>query len=314
MGREERMYLLLLAAVLGCVCVDTPVAAAETGPPADKDPVVATVDGRPILKSEVDRLLAKVTGSKDVNPAALPLLRAALLGEIVDRRLVMAYARRTKSAAEPAQVDKALAELKAKLASQGRALEDYLKQQSIDRAELRRRIAWELTWKKYHDRHLTEQRLQAFFREHRREFDGTQISVSHILLRPEGDDPKEMDELIERAEAIRNQITAGPLTFAEAVRKHSAGPSAGSGGRLGPIARHAPMVEAFSRAAFQLEVGELSGPVRTRFGVHLIRCEGIRPGTKGLDEVRGQVEEALARQLLEELARRQERHTPVEYP
>jgi len=40
------------------------------------------------------------------------------------------------------------------------------------------------------------------------------------------------------------------------------------------------MDEAFSRAAFALQTGQISPPVRSPFGVHLIRCEAIKPGTE----------------------------------
>ena len=91
------------------------------------------------------------------------------------------------------------------------------------------------------------------------------------------------------------------------------GPSAQDGGRLGLIARRGAMVEAFSRAAFALEVGQLSEPVPTRFGVHLIRCDEIKPGSKTMAEVRKELEEALAHELIDKLAQLERRHTPVKF-
>jgi parvulin-like peptidyl-prolyl isomerase len=73
------------------------------------------------------------------------------------------------------------------------------------------------------------------------------------------------------------------------------------------------MDEAFSRAAFTLDVGEISDPVVTPFGVHLIRCDAIRPGTKQLADVRKELEDALARELLDRIARLEDRHTPVRF-
>jgi len=52
--------------------------------------VVATVGDEPIYAGDVKRLLEKATGGKEVNPAALPVLQAQVLSEIVDRRLVAA--------------------------------------------------------------------------------------------------------------------------------------------------------------------------------------------------------------------------------
>ena len=307
----------LYVAVLGCTCVVMLAAGrtfAQPDPSAEEDVVVATVDVEPIYARDVDRLLAKVTREQEVNPATLPMLRAQVLAEIVDRRLVLAYARRVKSGAREAEVDAALAAIKAKLAAQERSLADFLKERSLAEADLRRQITWELTWKKYLARYVTDERLAAHFNAHRHQFDGTQLSVSHILLQPAADaGPEAVDELIRRAQAIRGEITSGKMSFAEAARKHSAGPSARKGGQLGFIARRGAMVESFARAAFALEPGQVSKPVTTPFGVHLIRCNEIKPGSKQQSEVRGQLEEALARELLDKLARLQRQYTPAKF-
>ena len=82
---------------------------------------------------------------------------------------------------------------------------------------------------------------------------------------------------------------------------------------MGLIPRHGVMDEAFSHAAFELDIGEVSEPVRTPFGVHLICCNKIKPGDKRLDDVRKEVEEGLSRELLDNLAREQNNFTPVMY-
>jgi len=189
-----------------------------------------------------------------------------------------------------------------------------LKQHSIGQSDLRRQIAWDLTWPKYLAQYITEARLAEYFQAHRREFDGTQLAVSHILLQPEaGAAAESMDELVRQAEAIRRSIAADETTFAEAAREHSAGPSAREDGRLGFIRRHGSMAETFSRAAFALQPGQISPPVTSRFGVHLIRCDEIKPGTQTLADAQGPLRKALARELIEKLAEHERRRTAVKY-
>jgi len=281
---------------------------------AGRDPVAATVGGEPIEAGEVARLVKTAVRDQKVSPAALPVLQAQVLAEIVDRRLVLAYARRNEEYPADEQLDAAAAALKARLVAEGRTLDDYLREQSFSEADLRRQLAWGLVWDKYLARYVTDQRAAAYFEAHRREFDGTELAVSHILLRPSpGADRAAWGELIKQTAAIRRSILAGEISFAEAARKNSAGPSGKEGGRLGLIPRRGVMDEAFSRAAFALDVGQVSEPVVTPFGVHLIRCDAVRPGTKQLADVRKELDDALARELLAKIVRLEQRRTPVLY-
>ena len=139
-----------LRVAFGCLCLivsGRSQAYAQERSSANHDVVAATVDGQPIYFSEVQRLLGKVSRGQEVNPAALPVLQAQVLSEIVDRRLVLAYAKRTKSGPTAAEVDAALAELKSKLKAQGSTLERFLQEQSITQSDLQRQITWNLAWR-----------------------------------------------------------------------------------------------------------------------------------------------------------------------
>ncbi len=284
------------------------------GAAPDPQAVVARVAREPVYAREVGRLVDRAAGGKKVSPEALPVLQAQALAEVVNRRLVLAYAERTGETPSAEEVSAQTAALAAKLERQGKSFSDFLLAQATTEPDLRRQITWNLVWSKYLARYLGKARVEAYFAAHRRELDGSQVLASHILLRM-GPEKGSLTagELIARAAQIRQQIVAGKLSFAEAARRHSAGPSAKDDGRLGFIPRHGVMDEAFSRAAFALEVGQVSAPVKTAFGVHLIRCDQVKPGTKRIDEVRGEVEEALGRELLEKLAQIERSHTPVEF-
>jgi parvulin-like peptidyl-prolyl isomerase len=282
--------------------------------------VVATIGDEPIRAVEVARLVTKVARGQPATPAALAILQAQTLEEIVDRRLVLAYARRNDEAPTDEQLQAARGEFEATLARQRRSLDDYLRLQSLTAADLDRQLVWNLVWSKYLARFRTQARAEAYFRAHRRQFDGTELAVSQILLRPaaggtgsEGATPEAVAQAIKRADAIRAEVTEGKIPFADAAKKYSAAPSAADGGRLGWIGRHGPMDEAFSQAAFALQKDQVSAPVRTAFGVALIRCDDIRPGTKSLADVRAEVDEALAAELLRKLADSQRRLSPVKY-
>jgi parvulin-like peptidyl-prolyl isomerase len=289
-------YTGLFAAALACVA--THAFAADQAAQA----VLAKVGGEPIYADEVERLVAAATRGLAVDESALPGLKARMLEELINRRLVLAYAARTGTGPTAAEIDAAAAELKAALDPQ---------KAPPSEAELRRQAAWSLTWSRYLARYTTPERLQSHFEAHRRQFDGTELNVSQILLRATGG-PAATSSLVEQAEQIRREIVSGKLTFADAARKYSAAPSGKEGGRVGWIGRRGPMVESFSRAAFALDVRQISPPISTQFGVHLIRCDEIRPGTRQWTDAREELQEALARELLEKTAQIERRYTSVE--
>ena len=171
-----------------------------------------------------------------------------------------------------------------------------------------------MVWDRDLAKYCTPERRASWFQNHHAELDGTELVVSHILLRPAaGAAPQEIEGLEKRAESIRAEIASGKLDFAAAAEKYSAGPSSKQGGRLGKIGRQGPMDESFSRPAFALKAGEISPPVRSPFGVHLIRCDEVVPGTKKLAELTGPIDEALAKELLEKIAQREREKTEVKY-
>ena len=137
--------------------------------------------------------------------------------------------------------------------------------------------------------------------------------MAHILLpvaTPE--DADTMEAVIERAETLRQQIDSGDVTFAEAARQHSSSPTASQGGELGSIGRHHPMPEPFSKAAFDLQKGEISSPVVTPFGVHLILCQEILPGKKTWQDARGELRRAVTEYLFRWIADRQRPQAKIE--
>ncbi|MBF9051164.1 peptidylprolyl isomerase [Roseobacter sp. HKCCD9010] len=105
-----------------------------------------------------------------------------------------------------------------------------------------------------------------------REFD-----ASHILVETE-----------EAAAALVEEL-AGGADFAELAQQHSTGPSGPNGGQLGWFTA-GMMVPSFEEAVFELEVGEVSAPVETQFGWHVIILNDSRlQDAPELDDVRAEL-------------------------
>ena len=294
------LFLSLFAVLLSNIPVS--VRAATEAPGTS---VVATVGDDPITLTDAKRTLDSVPAEK----RSLPMVQAVALEETVNRWLVIAYARHAGDVPSDEALAKAKKQLQLRLAAQGRKPGD-----APTPAELERQILWRLIWDRYLAKFRTPERRKAWFGAHHRDVDGTQLAVSHILLQPtRKDDAKEIESLTKRAEEIRAEIATGKIDFAQAAAKYSAGPSGKQGGRLGKIGRHGPMDEAFSAAAFALDAGQTSPPVRSPFGVHLIRCDEVVPGTKRIADVSDTIDAALAQELLAKISGIERDRTEVKY-
>jgi peptidyl-prolyl cis-trans isomerase D len=120
-----------------------------------------------------------------------------------------------------------------------------------------------------------------------------QVKARHILFRLDQDASEEEESRVrDIALEVLNKAREGE-DFAELARTHSEGPTRDAGGELGYFSE-GDMVKSFEEAAFGMEPGEISDPVRTPFGFHVIKVEDIREArTKPLDEVRDEIRETL---------------------
>jgi parvulin-like peptidyl-prolyl isomerase len=284
--------------------------AAETPAP---DEIVARVDDVPIYRRELERELSRVLQGRKVEESSLPALRRQTLNQLIDRRLVLRHLQQSGLAASPQEIDREIRRMEARLQRQQVKLEDYLKQAHLTRGDLAHLAAWDIGWQRFLERYLTDENLARYFEQHRRDFDGTELLVAHVLFRvePPGDQ-RATDAALAKAKEVRQQIAQGELTFAEAAQRFSAAPTAADGGRIGFIGRRAPMPEAFSQAAFALEKGQLSAPVLSPFGVHLIQCLEIKAGQKTWQDVRGELEPAVTQHLFRWAADQQRPHAKIE--
>jgi peptidyl-prolyl cis-trans isomerase D len=125
--------------------------------------------------------------------------------------------------------------------------------------------------------------------------------AQHILIAVSGNDPKADAAAKAKAEDILKQLKAG-ADFAKLAAKYSDDPgSAKSGGDLGWIS-HGVMVKPFEDALFGIKkVGDIAGPIRSKYGYHIIKLEGIRAGeTKPFSEVRAQLAASYAQKKAED--------------
>lgn len=102
------------------------------------------------------------------------------------------------------------------------------------------------------------------------------VRASHILIAIKGTSPKDTLEAYDRALTIMDSLKQG-VSFAKLAEDNSADRgSAVRGGDLGYFMR-GQMVRPFDEAVFNMKLGQVVGPVRSRFGYHIIKLTGIKP-------------------------------------
>jgi peptidyl-prolyl cis-trans isomerase D len=128
------------------------------------------------------------------------------------------------------------------------------------------------------------------------------VEARHILVKVGAEAaPEAVEEARVRIQDVLKLARAGK-DFAELAKQHSEDGTKEIGGALGAFRREA-MVQPFADAAFALTPGEVSEPVRTRFGWHLIKVEKVNEGrTRGFEEVRAEIDGQLRRERARSLA------------
>ena len=133
---------------------------------------------------------------------------------------------------------------------------------------------------------VTDEDIKKFYEENKDKMISPEtVNASHILVDSE-----------EKAKEISEEINAGKITFEEAAKANSSCPSSQNGGSLGQFGK-GQMVPEFDTAVFAMSVGEISGPVKTQFGYHLIKLNGKTEASEIPFE---EVKESIAIQLTTE--------------
>ncbi len=215
------------------------VAACDRG--ADTTAVVATVNGDPITKSELERYL-QLRRTKQPSPEAAEAERKAAVDEMVNHTVLVQSALRDKLDEDP----------------------DVAFQLEWQRENVLATAAW----RKYLAEHpITDEELEARYEAEMKQTHGNEYRVRHIQVGTE-----------DEAKALINQLRRG-ANFAQLAAQKSMDVGSGRrGGDLGWINQgHMVSAPEFFEAVTRLKKGRVStSPVKTGFGWHVIRVDNVR--------------------------------------
>ena len=222
--------------------------------------ILATVGGIGVTESEVNEMISALAarGQNYDNPKG----RSVILEQLIGNKLMLLDAQKNLYEHSP--------EFKAQLA---KVKEDML-------------INFAVAKTLQSVKPVTGEEARQYYDENKEKFVSEDtVNASHILV-----DTKE------KAQEILEQINSGSISFEDAARKYSSCPSAENAGGLGEFSR-GQMVPEFDNAVFAMNEGEISGPVQTQFGFHLIKLNS-KNSAKAIDfnDIKEQVKDILLKE------------------
>lgn len=259
--------------------------------PAEANVAVAKVNGQTISLYDLYVAYLRLVQQMEYEQGGLTgrtyeALRYQAMENLIDSVLVQQELNKRKISASKAEVDAVVKELVSLFESE----EDFKKQlaaSGISEESLRAQMEYQLRIEKLQDQLLahisvTEDELREAYER---------VRTSHILIRPEGSTDEDWAAAEQKAWEIYNQVT--PENFAELAAEVSDDSTSSQGGELGYIYRGKTVPE-FEEAAFALGVGEISEPVRSTYGYHIITVtDRIEAGGEDFENSR----EQLAREI-----------------
>lgn len=236
-------------------------AADSTAPATGGDQVVAKYKGASLTKAEVNEKIKEMSGGKmpegktDIEQFPKEVQQNIIKG-IITGRLVSAEAAKLDLQNDP-KVVKTLS---------------TIKEQVVQQEFITRKIK----------ESVTEQALKARYDEFvKEESNKEETKARHILVETE-----------DQAKKIAEELKKG-AKFEDLAKQHSKDSNKDKGGDLGYF-RQGQMVKEFETAALALKVGEISAPVKTDFGYHIIKVEDRRKVTApSFDEVKAKLDQEL---------------------
>ncbi len=270
--------------------------------------IAAKVNSEVITKSELERARAALRqelqqqyqGNVLQFQAAFAEREKDLLRELIDQSLLLQRGKDMNINVETEVVKRldrirkdmglaTLDDLERAVNAQGGSFEDFkssIKNNLITQQLIGREVGSRIQ--------ITQDRLKKYYEENQQKFDRPEeVRIGEILISTEGKEGTELEAAEKKAKEVLGKIRKGG-NFADLAQQYSDGTTAKSaGGDIGWF-RRGMMAREIEEVAFKLKKGEVSEPIRTKFGLQIIKVEDRHDaGIPPLAAVEGEIQEAL---------------------
>jgi len=279
------MRTLFVVAALVVALAPIPGAAQDDTPYVEVvDRIMVKVGDELITLSDVSRFAPIMVNVEGMDPRGYPTEQAfyeAMLERHVENRLAVQAAEEQGLAATDAEVEQFILERFATLGTDRATFDAQVRASGIDPADFQDYMSALVTRQRLVQLEVTnrlsvsDEDVEAALEDRYPEgLVDTWITTSHVLVSmPAGASDEADAQALDEAQRLRAEIAAG-TPFEDVAARVNPDASRNTGGRIGRFRTNQLHAE-YSAAAVGLEVGEISGPVRTSFGYHLIRLEAL---------------------------------------
>lgn len=288
---------LALASVFAALLIQPSLAAeqkpAKKLPSTPAETVLARVDGKNITKDNLDNatnnVLPQLAFHSFVSDEKLKAIRKNALETLINNEIIYKMTKDSKPDVKDKEIDAKVDELKKKV-PQGETLDSVLKRSNVTLAELRedfrKSILVERTTKKKAEEFkkkaadaVTEAYMKDYYQKNLQKFkEPEQVHLRSILIKadPAGGQ-RVWGEALKKAQDVA-KLAKGD-DFAKVAQKYSEDPFAKTGGDMGWTHKGSLFTE-IDDAAAKMNVGEVSDPIMTLYGYHIVKLEGKKPSVQ----------------------------------
>ena len=290
---------------------------------AVKTGVAVTVNGIDILESDVEQLikpqLERLTArSEKTSPESIEQFKERFRKNALDKMIVeMLLDEKVKQAkiiVNEEDVNNYIVEIAGKQGMSLAQFKDMVEKRGQNFEQWKQQVHKGLPYQRLMEAEL-DQQIEVTQEDARKYYDKNlqqyqkpeQVRASHILIKTDVSDPntdpnETKAKARAKAEELLKQIKQG-ADFAVLAKANSGGPSAKRGGDLGLFAR-GRMVPPFEKTAFELEVGQVSDIVQTRFGYHIIKVTDRKEASaESFEQAKDKIIEKLTRTKRREVSK-----------
>ena len=256
------------------------------------DDPIAAIDGEPVFLGELNLILTERLSARDLDRIGIEVQQATA-ALLVRRHLAMRSLRQQGGDALESMIRRQVESLASEARRRGSDLAKQAKARMADEKSLLADIAWRTAWSQYLKSRLNEANLRRYFDQQRDRYAGNRWEVSQIFVKMDTRDAESVKAAKQNMSELADQIRASDAaaeSFADAARQHSDSGSAAQGGMVGWVEKDGDLPSSVMAALRMTEVGNVSQPVRSPLGMHLVYVHRAEPGKLTFDDLTDQAQ------------------------